>query len=456
MNVRMKKYILLRTGLFLLELGIFTGVSWLLQIGLRETAMFSAIYFLVILFYSHYKFQPELIWQEIVQMMHAHVLYWILAGIMSVYLKNNILFKITIVTGIMYCVCILLGRQYRRWFQKSFATRLLILGAGKGAEDMDYVFKLNRFMFVNPLAYVDLEFMTGEKPSQEKRIRDLIIPWESMGAFLDENEVDEVFVVDDALTSEQLEEVTSYFRNKVPVIKYKPKAKMVQPYNTDVSDFDGNLFVSVTDAKKRYFDIVFKKIIDILAGIAGCLLLIPLTIFVKCASLKRGDKDPIFFRQDRVGKDGKIIKIYKYRSMIPNAEQVLEEMMEKDPKIREEYLTNKKLDPDPRVTPLGEFLRKTSLDEMPQFINILKGEMSLIGPRPYLPREIGDMGESYDIVIKSKPGITGMWQANGRSDVGFAERCKLDVYYYDNWSIWLDIIIIVKTIKVVLRRDGAV
>ena len=185
-------------------------------------------------------------------------------------------------------------------------------------------------------------------------------------------------------------------------------------------------------------------------------MLIPVTLFVKLGYLKEGDKAPIFFRQDRFGKDGKLIKIYKFRTMVPNAEQLLEEMMANDPKIREEYLTNKKLNPDPRVTPFGNLLRRTSLDELPQLLNILKGEMSLIGPRPYLPREKEDMGSCYEAIVKFKPGLTGIWQASGRNNISFAERCKLDEFYYYNWSIWLDIIILVKTVKAVFLKDGAI
>ena len=170
---------------------------------------------------------------------------------------------------------------------------------------------------------------------------------------------------------------------------------------------------------------------------------------------KSGDFDNIMFSQNRIGKNGKMIKIYKFRSMVPNAEKILEDLMKKDPKIKEEYLTNKKLVNDPRITPVGKFLRKTSLDEWPQFINVLKGEMSLIGPRPYLPREKEDMGQYYSSIIKCKPGVTGMWQANGRSDVGFDYRCKLDDYYYHNWSVWLDFTILYKTIKSVVYGKGS-
>lgn len=456
----MKKKMWMGAGLFALEWLLFVIISLIMRIEMRETLLLSVVYFTILWFYDHYDFSPILIWQEIVQMIRAHVLYLVMALAFGIYLQDTfnafLIARIFIAAGIMYCVVVLLGRKYRIWNRRRYATRLLIYGAGKRADEIQYLFNNNGFMFINPLAYVDLEPLTGEAPTTDEQISSKRIALDEVEDFIKENVIDEVFITDDALTDEQLQSITDFLHHKVPVVKYRPSMKVMQPYNTKVEDFDGNLYISVTDAKKRYIDVILKRMIDIAAGLAGCLVLIPLTLYVKVNSLKMGDKESIFFTQDRVGKDGKIIKIFKYRSMVPNAEQVLEEMMAKDENIRNEYLTNKKLDPDPRVTKLGAFLRKTSLDEFPQFINVLRGEMSFIGPRPYLPREIEDMGKYYETVIKSKPGITGMWQANGRSDVGFVERCKLDEYYYDNWSIWLDMIIIVKTIKVVLKKEGAV
>ena len=136
--------------------------------------------------------------------------------------------------------------------------------------------------------------------------------------------------------------------------------------------------------------------------------------------------------------------------MVENAEAKLEELMRTDPAIREEYLTNKKLVNDPRITKAGKFLRRTSLDEFPQFINVIKGEMSLIGPRPYLPREKEDMGDFYHTIIQMKPGLTGMWQTHGRSDTDFVTRLSLDDYYFRNYSLWLDITILIRTVKTIL------
>ncbi|MBO5348482.1 MAG: sugar transferase [Clostridia bacterium] len=201
--------------------------------------------------------------------------------------------------------------------------------------------------------------------------------------------------------------------------------------------------------------IFLKRTFDICVGLVGSMLLLPIMLIVKIANLKNGDNDPVLFKQKRIGKNGKEINIYKIRSMIPNAEQVLEKLMKENPKIKEEYEKNKKLENDPRITKVGAFIRKTSLDEFGQFINILKGDMAVVGPRPYLPREKGDMGDYYNDVIQCKPGLTGLWQVEGRSDIGFENRCRLDRFYNKHKGLWFDTKIFLKTFVSVLKSKGA-
>lgn len=201
---------------------------------------------------------------------------------------------------------------------------------------------------------------------------------------------------------------------------------------------------------------IVKRIIDILAGIIGTVLLIPLIIIIKVVSLITGDKGSIFFTQERIGKNGKVFKIYKFRTMIIGAEEELKRLLAENEKIRNEYAVNKKIKEDPRVTKIGKVLRKTSLDEFPQFLNILFGDMSLVGPRPYLEREKKDMGDSYQTIIKMKPGLTGLWQTSGRSNVNFEDRIKLDIEYYNNNSLLVDIKILFKTLVVVFFKKGAI
>ena len=200
---------------------------------------------------------------------------------------------------------------------------------------------------------------------------------------------------------------------------------------------------------------IFKRLIDILGGIVGTIVLIPLTIGIAIANLICKDNGQIFYSQYRIGKNGKLFKMYKYRSMVVGADEKLKKYLEENEEARKEYKKYKKLKHDPRVTKVGEFIRKTSLDEFPQFINVLKGDMSLVGPRPYLEREKEDMNGYYKYITTCKPGLTGLWQISGRSDVDFVTRIDLDMQYYYNHSLKGDIKILFKTAMKLVKREGA-
>ena len=224
-----------------------------------------------------------------------------------------------------------------------------------------------------------------------------------------------------------------------------------------------NVHISVKSRKQIKINIsnflynFIKRLFDIFVGIIGIIILIPLTMIVQILRINfKEDKGPIFYTHSRIGKGGKDFKLYKYRSMCMNADEKLKEYLEKNEKARKEYKKYKKLKYDPRISKLGEVLRTTSIDEFPQFFNVLIGNMSLVGPRPYLPREKDDMGEYYKNIVKCKPGITGYWQVNGRSNTTFEERLELDNYYIKNCSLWMDIKIIVKTALQIVIRKGAI
>ena len=198
-----------------------------------------------------------------------------------------------------------------------------------------------------------------------------------------------------------------------------------------------------------------KRLFDIVCGLIGFIVLVPIIIIVKIFTLLSGDKESIFFTQNRIGQNGKEFKFYKFRSMVPNADEVLFELLKKDKKLAEEYKINKKLKKDPRITKVGAILRKTSLDELPQVINILKGDMAVIGNRPYLPREKEDMGEYFDDIVSTKPGLTGLWQTAGTKKTTFAHRLLFESWYSRNMTMWLDIKIFFATFKAVLFGHGA-
>ncbi len=207
--------------------------------------------------------------------------------------------------------------------------------------------------------------------------------------------------------------------------------------------------------KKRYIYFTIKRLFDIICSLVGIIFLIPLTIVIKIAYICTGDFNSIFFRQVRLGKNGKIIKIFKYRTMVPNAEEILEKWLKENPEKREEYLKDRKIDKDPRITKLGNILRKSSLDEFPQFINILIGDMSLIGPRPVVPDEAENYGKRKMKFLSIRPGLTGYWASNGRNNISYKERIKMELYYIDHCSILLDIQIIFDTVFAVIKKDGA-
>ena len=198
-----------------------------------------------------------------------------------------------------------------------------------------------------------------------------------------------------------------------------------------------------------------KRLFDIIVSLIGIIFLIPIIILIKISYMINKDFDSIFFTQDRIGKNGKTFKFYKFRSMIPNADEVLFKLLKEDKKLAKEYKQNKKLKDDPRITKVGKFIRKYSIDELPQLINILKGDMTFIGNRPYLPREKEDMGKYYDDIVKTKPGLTGYWQVSGRSNTTFKKRLELESYYSNHKSLKLDIKIFFSTFSVVLCGKGA-
>ena len=200
--------------------------------------------------------------------------------------------------------------------------------------------------------------------------------------------------------------------------------------------------------------LIVKRLFDIICALIGILFLIPITIGVKIAYILTGDFKPIFYSHNRIGKNGKEFKLYKFRSMVWDADKIFDEMM-KDKEFSQKYKKNMKIENDPRITKVGKLIRKTSIDEMPQFINVLLGNMHMIGNRPYLPRERNDMGKYYDEIVLTKPGITGYWQTSGRHSIDFESRLKLESYYSKNMSLSMDVKIFFKTFGVVIFGKGA-
>ena len=205
----------------------------------------------------------------------------------------------------------------------------------------------------------------------------------------------------------------------------------------------------INDKKVVYKAI--KRVFDIIFSLIGLVLLSPIFLIISII-IKLDSKGPVFFVHSRIGEKGKPIGIYKFRTMVNNAEDLIKKFT---PEQKEEFERSYKLENDPRITKVGDFLRKTSLDELPQILNILKGELSIIGPRPIVQSELDKYEDNKDKFLSVRPGLTGYWAANGRSDTSYEERMQMELYYVDNMSFKLDVKIFFKTIFAVLKKEGA-
>lgn len=215
---------------------------------------------------------------------------------------------------------------------------------------------------------------------------------------------------------------------------------------------DGAISYKDVEIGESRFYLFTKRLIDIVGSAAGLILLSPIMAMVAIA-IKLESKGPAVFGHNRVGMNGKIIKVYKFRSMYSNASEIFNNFTHEQ---KQEYYINFKLENDPRVTKVGEFIRKTSLDELPQLFNILIGNMSIVGPRPIVEKEKVKYGMYIDKMLSVTPGLTGYWQANGRSDTTYAERVQMDMYYIDNRSFLMDLKIMIKTVLSVVKKEGAI
>ena len=247
-----------------------------------------------------------------------------------------------------------------------------------------------------------------------------------------------------------------YRRNAIVDMKIALITLLVTLRNRNAYTGVGTQVNDLTEQFLKGITLFVKRLIDICGAIVGIIILIPVTAVVAVVNFICKDYGPLFYSQDRIGKDGKHFKMYKFRSMVVGADEILKKLLAENEDLRKEFEATRKLQNDPRITKAGKILRKTSLDEFPQFINVLKGEMSLVGPRAVIDDEIEYFGKHKEEVLSVKPGITGYWAANGRSNTSYDERVEMETYYANNVSIPLDIKILFKTVISVIKKEGAV
>ena len=243
--------------------------------------------------------------------------------------------------------------------------------------------------------------------------------------------------------------------NKYRSVSVIPNIRGIPLYGTDMSFLFSHemLLLRVNNNLEKRSSRILKRIMDIVGSLVIIILLFPVLLYLYFSVKKDGGN--AIYGHPRIGRNGKTFNCLKFRSMVVNSKKVLDELLRTDPEARAEWEKDFKLKNDPRITKIGAFIRKTSLDELPQLFNVLKGEMSLVGPRPIVADELERYQDDVEYYLMAKPGITGLWQVSGRNDVDYNTRVYFDSWYVKNWSLWNDIAILFKTVNVVLKKDGA-
>ena len=298
------------------------------------------------------------------------------------------------------------------------------------------------------LAQIPVELVgTGE---EVRRVADALAHDAYTGFAVTDRADIAVVCMDVRLLKDELPELAKRFTH----IEFVPEGAEFPVFGARSILFDGIGGIEMTNQRRMRALRLEKWFLDkILSGVAFVALL-PFFVLVPLL-VKLTSRGPVFYRQERLGRNGEKIRVWKFRSMYVDADERLAKILASDPVRKAEWEANFKLSDDPRVTPLGKFLRKTSIDEFPQLFNVFAGDMALVGPRPIVEKEVAYYGAAYETFSSVKPGITGLWQASGRSDTDYARRVALDVQYVLNWSPWMDIWILFRTVGAVLFMRGA-
>lgn len=339
--------------------------------------------------------------------------------------------------------------HYKLWQRKVF-----IVGYSEVALNAYNLLKNRRLMGYQIAAFVNLD---TEYSDQKVKVDGKEFSVIGKSAFMNKHKASEVVIALDSIDMvNKIKEIFAIQR-KFMFVSIVPDFDGLPLYGMEINHFFGNeqLMLRLENNLNRRINRFVKMLFDYAVVIICLPFILPIMLIIAFFIFIEDRGNP-FFIQPRLGVNGSSFGCIKFRSMHKNAEKMLSQWREENNEIYKEYVANNfKLANDPRVTRIGRFLRKTSLDELGQLINVLKGDMSLVGPRPLLQREIVDYDDGLFYYEMVRPGITGMWQVSGRSKTSFSDRCRLDTWYIKNWSLWYDVVILIKTIGVVVKRDGA-
>lgn len=435
--------------------------------GMNGQFYISDLYFygiipLVFIFFLYYTKVNErfiLYWETLQRTFYA-VLYSEIFCVVLLYLfktSNYVSRAYVVIFFAMAFICLCISRQLliktcRRL--NLMKEAVVFIGAGKTTQKIIDFTRNNNCFGINVAGLFDETPKIKDITEKYHIFRDL----EETKDYIQRYKIRTVIIAVPSMEKERLLNLIEDLQPIVRNLMFVPNIVGMPVFNLEVKRlYENNMvLLGIKNNLAKKTNRRIKRVFDIVLGIMFCTIIVPI-LAIAAFCIKLDTKGPIFFNSERIGKNGKLFKCYKLRSMYVNADKIFEAYLSKNRQAQEEWNKFQKLkDNDPRLTKVGKFIRKYSIDELPQIFNVLKGEMSLVGPRPYLPREKVLMENWYNDIISVLPGMTGYWQVNGRSNVNFNGRLKMDNWYIRNWSIWIDIELLIRTFKVVINGKGAV
>lgn len=393
---------------------------------------------------------------EVIKNIFCADFYSVISIILLLYLTNNIN-SMAIVVPFFFVSFILICFMHQIIISicnklKICRLPVIFIGAGTTTEKIIKFFNDNSCFGINVIAIVD----DNIRSEYLKRNFNILIGLDKAKEYIQNNNIKTVIISSPKMDKYKLIDVISDVQLVVRNILFVPNLNGTPVANLDIKRlYTSNvMLLDVKNNLSKRRNRILKYIFDMTLTIVGTICISPI-LFIIALWIYIDSPGPVIFKHMRVGKDGKEFPCYKFRSMCVDAKEKLEELLKNDPVARAEWEKDFKLKHDPRITRSGAFLRKTSLDELPQIFNVLKGEMSLVGPRPIIREEMKRYKNHINDYLMVRPGIAGMWQCSGRSDIEYDERVNMDSWYVRNWSIWLDIMILWKTLQAVFAKKGA-
>ena len=403
-----------------------------------------------------YGFRNMELWDETIYILKASLLD-ILVNVLYLYVnKFTVSFSAVIICSSLFIPLTIAGRYLfrRALFRLGLLSKsVIIIGAGEAGEIFARNITSSPFTIRRVLGFLDDD---PAKQGLSVSGGPVLGKLEDFTALQEKLCADEAVIAMPTVSRKRLAEILNMLEERVPRVLYIPDMYMLTTSTASIRNIDGMPVISSSQGLLSPVNVFIKSVIDYVGAIIALVIFSPVMLWAAWR-IKREDGGPVFFTQPRIGRGLKPFRMCKFRTMIPNAAEVLEELLSKDENLRAEFKRDFKLKNDPRITKVGHILRNNSFDELPQLFNILRGEMSLVGPRPIEPKEVNDYYSPSEAqtMFSTRPGITGMWQVSGRSELDVESRKGMNLYYVHNWSVWLDIAILLKTPLAVLSSKGA-